>query len=290
MIFRHYKEDDYQAVCDFLIALNSCDIRHINWNWARFEWMYEHPEFDKSAVNSIGLWLDDDRVVGAAIYDMYFGEGFCGVLQGYESLYPDVLDYAYNKLRDDAGFSFAICDGDEQLIRAAEIAGFEPEEQSETMMKISLDGRLNAELPDGLIFAELDPVKRLYEFQWLLWQGFDHGTDKAEFERENGVMPEITRFRMHFDPRLSITAVDGQGEMKAYCCLWYSDLTDYAYVEPVCTVPDCRGKGVARAVIYEALNRAHALGAKAAYVISDMEFYSKLGFEKCRHFSFYRKK
>ena len=31
------------------------------------------------------------------------------------------------------------------------------------------------------------------------------------------------------------------GEYVSYCCLWYSDKTDYAYVEPVCTVPSYRG-------------------------------------------------
>ncbi|HCA04796.1 MAG TPA: GNAT family N-acetyltransferase, partial [Ruminococcaceae bacterium] len=76
------------------------------------------------------------------------------------------------------------------------------------------------------------------------------------------------------------------GEYVSYCCLWYSDKTDYAYVEPVCTVPSCRGKGVAKAVIYEALNRAKSLGAKKAYVLSDMPFYKQLGFTADKHFSF----
>ena len=86
MEFRSFRPEDYQAVCDFLIACNQTDRTHINWNWSRFEWMYEHPEFDQSALNAIGLWLDGKRIVGAAIYDMYFGEAFCGVLPEYEAL------------------------------------------------------------------------------------------------------------------------------------------------------------------------------------------------------------
>ena len=99
MEFRHFCDSDYEAVCDFLIALNRADKTHINWNWARFEWMYEHPEFDKSARDAIGLWLDGGRVVGAAIYDMYFGEAFCGVLPEYAALLPEVLRYAYDALK-----------------------------------------------------------------------------------------------------------------------------------------------------------------------------------------------
>ena len=48
--FRPYREKDYEAVCAFLIALNQNDKKHINWNWARFEWMMEHPEFSDYVV------------------------------------------------------------------------------------------------------------------------------------------------------------------------------------------------------------------------------------------------
>ena len=61
------------------------------------------------------------------------------------------------------------------------------------------------------------------------------------------------------------------------------------YVEPVCVIPEYRQKGIGRAMIYEALNRARSLGAKKAYVISDQEFYERIGFKKDRHYSFYQK-
>ena len=58
MYFKLFTDDDYEAVCDFLIELNTHDTSHINWNWARFEWMYEHPEFNKDLIESIGLWAE----------------------------------------------------------------------------------------------------------------------------------------------------------------------------------------------------------------------------------------
>ena len=39
MKFKHYSNEDYEAVCKFLIELNRENQNHINWNWARFEWM-----------------------------------------------------------------------------------------------------------------------------------------------------------------------------------------------------------------------------------------------------------
>ena len=237
MKFKHYSNEDYETVCDFLIELNRKSRNHINWNWARFEWMMEHPEFDKSLMNSIGLWTDGEKVIGAAIYDMYFGEAFCGVLPEYEALYPEILDYAYRELRDDNGLGITICDESAWEIEAAKQADFSLAEQTETIMSIKLDNALSVQLPEHFCITELDPTKEPYAFQWLLWQGFDHGTDKAVFEKDGDLIPEIPVFRKHFDPTLSIAAKSSDGEYVSYCCLWYSDKADYAYVEPVCTVP-----------------------------------------------------
>lgn len=286
MEFRHFSDADYEAVCDFLIELSREDRTHINWNWARFEWMYEHPEFDKSARDAIGLWFDGGKVVGAAIYDMYFGEAFCGVLPSHASLYPEVLRYACDALRDETGLAIAICDENRTEIETAKRMGFTAIEQSETIMRIKLRSARRAALPEGFTLFEPDPVENAYELQWLFWQGFDHGEDRAEFEREEPIVPCVRR---HFKSELGVAAVNENGEYAAICCLWYSEKTDYAYVEPVCTIPRYRGRGLAKALICEVLNRARALGAKDAYVISDMPFYEKLGFRKTYHDTFYRK-
>ena len=50
------------------------------------------------------------------------------------------------------------------------------------------------------------------------------------------------------------------------------------YVEPVLTVHEHRRQGLAKAVIYEACARAKALGAKRAIVVSEQEFYFRIGF------------
>ena len=287
LVFKNYADSDYDALCNFLIAINENDNSHINWNWARFEWMIEHPEFDKNLKNSIGIWTADDKIVGAAIYDMYFGEGFCGVLAEYKELYPIVVEYACKELRDDSGFGLAICDENADEAEMVKSLGFAISGQGETIMERNLNDNLRAELPGGLKFFCPDPVEDAYDLQWLFWQGFDHGGDKAEFEREEEIIPRV---RKHFNKDLGVAVVNQKGEMVACCLLWYMAGTDYVYVEPVCTIPPYRGKGVAKAVIFEALCRAKKLGAKRAYVISDMEFYERLGFRKKYHYSFYFRK
>lgn len=284
--FRSFKKENFQDVCDFLVELNEADKNHINWNWARFEWMYEHPEFDKESLETIGLWWDDKKVVGAAIYDMYFGEAFCGVLPEYKELYKEVLAYTEEKLRDDSGILFAIADDDADSIQVAEKFGFVKDEQTENMMKIRLDSELEYSLKEEFHIETLNPAKEPYEFSWILWQGFDHGTDREVFEQED---EKMVQDRPHLQEELSVVAKNEQGENVAYCCLWYDKRTSYAYVEPVCVAPDYRGNGIAKSIVYEALNRVAKMGAKEAYVISDMDFYKKLGFAMDKHFTFYGK-
>ena len=285
--FRGYRDEDYDAVCAFLIALNQTDRTHINWNWARFEWMMEHPEFDKSAESTIGLWWSGGKVVGAAIYDMYFGEAFCGVLPGFETLYPEILDYAYRELKDDSGLAVAIHQENEAEIKAALQAGFAPTDQKETVMELSLDRNFTSVLPGGLRLREMDQIADRDALEWLFWQGFDHGDDRDAFERSRDRAAHV---RKHFNRTLSLSAADPSGEPVSHCSLWFHPDTDYAYVEPVCTIPGLRGRGIASALLSEAFSRAKALGAKKAYVISDLPFYEKLGFEKTRRCVFYRKK
>ena len=286
MLFEKYSEDDYEAVCDFLIELNRADRSHINWNWARFEWMYEHPEFDKGSISSIGLWRDDEKVVGAAIYDMYFGEGFCGVLPGYESIYPKTLKYACCALKDEGGFSLAVCDDNPDEIKELQKQGFLAIDQSESIMELDMSGEFMAKLPEGLSYYSPDPVKDTYKLEWLFWQGFDHGEDKKQFEQQEQIIPRV---RKHYLRELGVAAVSGEGELVSFCGGWYSEKTDYVYIEPVCTIPAWRGKGVASAVIHTMLSRARYMGANKAYVISDMDFYAKLGFVKKYHYTFYKK-
>ena len=286
-MFKNYQQDYYEKVIDFLKEINKEDKTHINWNWARFEWMMYHPYFKKEDMASIGLWFDDDRVVGAAIFDMYFGECSCLTLKGYESLYEEVINYAYKYLQDDNGLSIAVNDEDKDAIDLVTKNDFKKVEQKETLMSISLDKVFDDRLIDGLSFYELDPEKEPYDFQWVIFQGFDHGDNVEEFKKD---YIDFKEYRPHYNPRLNMSVINEKGEKVAFCSLWYLKDTDYAYLEPLCVIPSYRNKGVAKALVNHLLNIVKEMGAKEVYVISDMEFYSKLGFKISEKYSFYWRK
>ena len=286
MEFRNYKKNDYDALIDFLVQLSNEDMNHINWNWARFEWMIEHPDTDKLSLEKIGLWWEKGNIVGAAIYDMYLGEAFCGTLKTHMDILPEILDYAYRIFKDENGLGIAIRNEDLKAIEKAIDLGFEKVNQTENVMMLGLDNIIPSRIPADIVIREYNPAENPREFAWLLWQGFDHGNDQAEFESKDSQKQQL---RKHLDKRLSLSAVDSSGNIVGYVCLWHSPETDYAYVEPVCTIPEFRNMGISKALLTEAFSRANKLGAKKAIVISDMDFYKKLGFVNLALFSFYWK-
>ena len=285
MDFRYFEEENYQAVCDFLIALNQQDKAHINWNWARWEWMYCHPYLDRERLSAIGLWLDESRIVGAAIYDLFLGEAFCGALEGYEYLLPEIMEYAHRNLKDDNGLGIAVHDGDTKMQTLLSKLGYRKAEQAETILCRDLAQEIPCELPKGFALRDIRFPEDNLAYQTVIWKGFDHEGDDAELEKmlQNKILPPNRR------RELCLAVVDEGGEFAAHCTCWFDPRTDYAYVEPVCTIPKYRALGLGKAVVSTALNRCRKLGAKEAFVISEQEFYRKLGFEPHSHYTFYWK-
>lgn len=261
---------------------------HINWNWARWEWMFFHPEFDRDSIEKIGLWLSEDsELVGVAIYDHYFGEAFFAVKPGHEELEKSIIDYMTENLSDESGLGIAVNDEDIRLKELLTAYGFTENEQSENVLELSLEG-YDLSVKDNIevTLREIDINSDLYKHHALLWKGFDHQGEAPSDEDTIAKQREMLS-ATHLDARLHIVAQDKMGELISYCGLWYLPHTDYVYVEPVCTIPQHRGKGIAKQVIKEALKNAYAMGAKRAYVISDMGFYKQLGFRQHSHYTFY---
>lgn len=281
--FYPYEEKDYQQVCDFLIELNK-QKTHINWNWARWEWMYSHPYFDRSKKDTIGIWKADGVIVGAAIYDLFYGEAFCGMLEDYKALLPEILEYARKTLGNKQGLGIAVNDEDNETRELLLKLHYHKSEQREPILRISLEQELTYILPDGFLIREIHFPEDDPAYQTVIWKGFDHEGNAAELEKmlkNDGPLPR------HRCPSLCLAVTDAMGEFAAHCTCWYDERTDYAYVEPVCTIPKYRGNGLGKAVVLETLKHCAALGAKAAFVISDQEFYKKIGFEEYSNFSFY---
>lgn len=285
--FRNFHNSYYDKVCDFLIELSEYDCKHINWNWARWEWMFFHPEFSRGLIDKIGLWLYNDVLVGISTYDHYFWEAFFAIKPGFEELEKDILEYTVATFSDKNGIGIAVNDEDISTIDLLLNYGFIKESQTENILEIPLENvNFDFITPKGIVLKNLDIKKDLYRHHSVLWKGFDHEghlpVDEATMNRQ-----KVMLSASNLNPFLHIAAENKDGNYIAYCGLWYNQKTSYAYVEPVCTIPEYRHKGVSRVVLLEALKRCFSLGAKKAYVISNNSFYKSLGFQQHSHYTFY---
>lgn len=287
IIFRNFDESCYDKVCDFLIELSKDDRRHINWNWARWEWMFFHPDFNSDLMDKIGLWYCNDELVGIATYDHYFGESFFATKQGFGELEKDILEYVIATFSNENGLGIAVNDTDTHTLDLLRSRKFVKNDLTENILELTLENvSLDCITPEGITLKNIDIEKDLYKQHNVLWKGFDNEgqvpIDETTINKQK-VMLSATNLNSF----LHIAAENEDGEYVAYCGLWYSQKTDYAYVEPVCTVPEYRGKELGKAVVLEALKRCCSLGAKKAYVISDNSFYKSLGFHQHSHYTFY---
>ena len=282
-----YQHQYYQTVCDFLSKLNKEGHKYDHWCWARFEWMYEHPLTKKELLDHMGLWFDDDHLVGTVLFDMYFGEAFVATLNDYQYLYKEVLTYAFDNLKDDQGLGVAVNELNDYEIIEMKKQGYFLTEGIETVCEINLDKEFDTSLPDGYCIEAFDAEENQEEMSWLMYQGFNNGNDKEEFLQN---FQKTSQKRPHFNKNLCILIRNKDGEAVATASTWYDKNVDFAYVEPVCVIPSCRKMGLGKVAVYQALNNAKKLGAKRGIVISDIDFYKRLGFKVIGKYPFYWKK
>lgn len=280
---KQYEDADYEKLCRFLIELN-IDKKHMNWNWARLEWSYFHSDADFEQLGKMALWFSGEKIIGAAIYDQYPGEGFCGVLPGFEYLLPELVKHAKAELSDENGIGIAAADDDFALLNALTGCAFIKGEQEEPMLHIQLCKELEYSLPEGFTIKEIQLPMDSYQYQLVLWKGFNHGSNICEFEK---TLKEKAHIRPHANTQLRLAISDLDGNFAAHCQCWYLPYTDYAYIEPVCVIPEFRMQGFGKAIVYEALNRCRSLGAKEGFVQSNKAFYHSIGFAAHSNFNFY---
>lgn len=284
--FKNYNKDDYFKVCEFLVKIFKDNKQYINWSWARWGWMIHHPEFDNNISDKIGIWVDENELVALATYDHSLGESIFITDAKYKFLEESMLKYCIENYMDGNGLGIAINDVNKESIELLKRYGFVMNKDEENVLEINLETvDLEYVIPENIMISNVKNLDDVFNYNKVLWHGFNHVGDIPEDEET------IAKFRKMLSApqnnfHLNVVAKDGD-KWVAFCGCWYDKNTDYAYVEPVCTVPEYRGKEIGKAVVLENLKRCKELGAKKAYVISSNEFYINLGFEQHSHYTFY---
>jgi GNAT superfamily N-acetyltransferase len=192
----------------------------------------------------------------------------------------EMLDYAEEHLSIPAGdgreLTVYINDRDPVFQTIAGDADYQVLLESEPMSSLALPGQLTSpSLPHGFSVrssSQSDDSRRIHR---LLYRGFNHGAEPPD----DGVAHrKLMQSAPNYETDLNVVVQARGGDLASYCGIWYEPTNNVAYVEPMVTDPDYRGMGLARAALFESINRCAARGARVVYVGSDLPVYISAGF------------
>ena len=128
-------------------------------------------------------------------------------------------------------------------------------------------------LPDGFVIVSLQEENNLEKIDRVMWRGFDHsGEPECDIDAR-----WVMQTGPHFRPELNLVVKAPNGDYAVYRGMWYEPECREAYLEPLCTDPDYRELGLAKAALYEAMRRTQKLGALSC-IAGGQPFYEKVGF------------
>ena len=278
--YRH--ESDYSRVGAFLVRTYRTSGRHLNWLQPRWEYMHHHPLVRGVDLAPIGLWEEDGEIVGVAHPEHRPGTVYLERDPARPDLGREMLRYAEGELALSSDgtrtLRIFIHDADEELGRAALETGYEKDGGYEEMSRFDMSSPMAEPLvPAGFRIASLADDEDPWKVHRLLWRGFNH---EGEAPPDGIADRELVQSARNFRKELNIVIVAPDGGFASYCGMWYEPHHRVAYVEPVATDPDFRGRGLGRAAVIEGIRRCARAGATVAYVGTAMPFYLSFGFRQ----------
>ncbi len=259
--------EQYQEIYRFLLKAGECAYNE-HFPWGRFDWMQIHTMLEEEKLTKILLFRDvQGEIIGMATHDTFYDDRvYLLHTTSDKALLCQIVDAVLES--EDGTVAIKANSKDAALIEVLREKQFEMTGRDNTLLELDLSHTLQYQLPDGYtINAESDAMDP-WQYQLVIHKGFDNEGIPEPWDEEvltREVHSPIRTFAIH------------GAEYCAHCGLWYTE-GKTAYVEPVATVPEHRKKGLAKAAIYEACNRARSMGAKRATVLSDQEFYYRIGF------------
>ena len=241
-----------------------------HFHWGRFDWMMSHPELDVEMLSMIALFRDKSgRIAGIVMFDTDMDNRWY-ILHSTsdESLLGQMIEYIFKI--DGEGTSIKANLNDYVLCKMLENIGFE-KRFKESVLEMKLPIKLTGHLPAGYSFNAPDSIIDDWQWRLVIHRGFENDGIPQVLNEEAAEAEK----HLENDEYIKVFAIK-DGEYVAHCGIWYNS-GETAYIEPVVTIPEHRCKGLAKAVVYEAMNRARVRGAKRAIVLSDKEFYLRIG-------------
>ena len=247
------------------------------------------------------LWFDEDKVVAFVFYEAPITNIYFNVRPGYEYLADELIDYAITTMPNfDNEQQFVLFGGQDYLKEAAAKRGYK--QVYEYVDRVfDFENELNYELPEGYHFVEEKDID-VTKMAKLCWYGFGHG-ERCEFKDYDkyddsldwtpaksykDIVGDFMAPSPHSTQEYSVVIADVNEEYACFAGMWWIPENKLAYMEPLCTAPEHRRKGLAAAALTRHYRRMKALGATHMTGGED-PFYEKIGYGDGFHWSFWKK-
>ena len=262
--------EQYQELYQFLLHAEKLEYNE-HFHWGRFEWMHRHSYLDIDRLTSIVIFRDaDGEIVGLITYDTSYDDRTYLI---HTSEDADLLNAMVDAVLagEESKAIIKVNSKDDALCAVLRERQFERTHRDNTVLTLDLSRELEYSLSEDYSISQPGFDADDWQYQLVIHKGFDNEGIPEKWS------DEVLALTPNENADLKVFAI-AEDIYCAHCGLWYTE-GDTAYVEPVVTVPQHRGQRLAKTVVYEACNRARKLGAKKAIVLSDQEFYYRIGFE-----------
>lgn len=226
---------------------------------------------DKTCLRLNRFWLDGEKPVGFVFYEDDPNRLHFTLRPGYEGLAGEMIDYAETAFPAfDSPRELVLNRGQTALIRAAEARGYNVAYQDDYKVFDFSTGRLDHPLPPGYHFVDPDRVNPLRAAR-CLWEGFNEdsgpfvGWDTpgtGQHELYQGVLGATIAPSPHATYEHTLVIAHESGDYACFAGMWWVEKNKLAYLEPLCTAPAHRHKGLAAAALSEHDRRLRPLGAR----------------------------
>ncbi len=289
---KYQRDDDHWKIRQFLREVYLLNDRHeFSWplyRWDYWRWHVNENVFQFNLEAALFLWETADGKLVAALHPDGPGEAFLQVHPAFRTpeLEVEMMSVAETQ------FATTQPEGRQKLYlwahasdpmrqdlltRRGYTKGKHPEYQRRRDMSAPIP---EVDIPAGYSIRALGDESEHPARSWLSWRAFhpDEPDDKYEGWTWYRNVQRATLYRRDLD----LVAVAPDGQLAAFCTLWFDDVTRVAAFEPVGTNPDHQRKGLGKALMAEGLRRVRDMGATLCTVNSYSEgagaLYASMGF------------
>ena len=290
--FKKYDQaKDFDRINEFIVSNYTIAYPNIwsieRWNYAYY---FVKPMFETSEEKwekSVGIWENEENeIVGFACNEAIgFGEAFLQYIPERitESIVEEMIDFIDSNLfaeKDNKKIiKLRVLDDDNFIESIIQKHGYvKKEDSAETTTYVDLDRDfILPDLPPHFkiqsMADENDLVKRTLTFAKAFG---NYGTEHEVLPHCYVELQKCPIYRKDLD----VYIIGPDGEYVSFCLIWYDKKNKIGILEPVGTNPKYRKMGLAKAVVYEAINRAKKEVAERVYVGDGQQFYLSIGFRK----------